>query len=122
MLLLFAFIFAGSASTSYAADLELTKTVNNTTPNLGQSVNFTITVNNTDSGPGDRSAHNVIVNDQLPSNLTYVSYHASQGTYNSATGVWTVGTIGEDSFATINITAIANTVGTTTNTARTGCD
>ena len=81
-----------------------------------------ITVNNTDGGPGDRSAHNVIVNDQLPSNLTYVSYHASQGTYNNATGVWTVGTIGEDSFATINITAIANTVGTTTNTARTGCD
>ncbi len=74
MLLLFAFIFAGSASTSYAADLELTKTVNNTTPNLGQSVNFTITVKNRDSGPGDRSAHNVIVNDQLPSNLTYVSH------------------------------------------------
>ena len=120
MLLLFAFIFAGSASTSYAApDLHIDKSVNNTTPNLGQSVNFTVTVTNRDNHDW---AYNVRVTDQLPSNLTYVSHQASQGTYNATTGLWNVGTLEDDwDSATLRITAIANTVGTTTNRANTSC-
>ena len=33
------------------------------------------------------------VQDLLPAGLTFVSATATQGTYNSVTGVWTVGTV-----------------------------
>ena len=124
MLLMFAFIIAGSASTSYAADLTLTKTVNNTAPNLGQSVNFTVKVNNTESRwwVVTKTAYNVRITDKLPANLTYVSHSASPGTsYNPTTGLWDVGTLNVDAAATLNITAIVNVVGTTTNTANGSC-
>ncbi|NJN76168.1 MAG: DUF11 domain-containing protein, partial [Synechococcaceae cyanobacterium RL_1_2] len=70
-----------------SADLSLTKTVDNASPNVGDNVVYTVTVNNT--GPSD--ATNVDVTDQLPAGLTYVS-DDSGGAYNSGTGVWTVGT------------------------------
>jgi len=48
------------------ADISVTKTVNNATPNVGDSVTFTITVAN--AGPG--SGTNLIVADLLPTGLT----------------------------------------------------
>lgn len=124
MLLLFAFIFAGSVSTSSAVDLTLNKTVNNTAPNLGDRVNFTVTVNNAESRWWiiHKTAYNVKITDRLPStNLTYVSHSASQGTYNNATGLWDVGDLPNFASATLNITAIVNVVGRTTNTANGSC-
>src|SRR5262249_14991459 len=52
-------------------------------------VTFTIAL--TDLGPDD--ATNVRVNDLLPAGLTFVSATPSQGTYDSATGGWDVGTV-----------------------------
>jgi large repetitive protein len=82
------------------ADLSLAKTVNNAAPNVGDNVTFTLTVNNA----GSDDATNVVVTDQLPAGLTYVSDNSS-GTYNAGTGVWTIGTISNGSNASLTITA-----------------
>ncbi|MCA9225457.1 MAG: hypothetical protein KDA47_07590, partial [Planctomycetales bacterium] len=50
--------------------------------------------------------------------LTFVSATPSQGTYNSGTGVWTVGTINSAANATLTITATVASTGTKTNTAQ----
>ena len=58
-------------------DLALTKTVNDPTPNVGDSVTFTVTFTN--NGPD--TATGVQVTDLLPAGLTFVSATPSQGTY-----------------------------------------
>ncbi len=95
------------------AALELTKTVNNATPNVGQNVVFTQTLTNL--GPG--VATDVTTTDVLPAGLTFVSSTANEGSYNSTTGVWTVGTVANGSTATLQMTATVTTPGTKTNTA-----
>ena len=70
------------------ADLSLTKTVDNSSPNIGDNIIFTITAIN--NGPSN--ATGVVVNDLLPAGLTYVSDNGG-GTYNSATGNWTIGNL-----------------------------
>ncbi|HEX8170479.1 MAG TPA: Ig-like domain-containing protein [Thermoanaerobaculia bacterium] len=94
------------------ADLSLTKTVNFSTPSVGQGVTFTITLSNA----GPHSATNVDVTDLLPSGLTYVTSNPSQGTYDSSTGVWDVGTV-TTSGATMTITATVTSKTAVTNTA-----
>jgi large repetitive protein len=90
--------------TPQQADLAITKTVNNATPNVGDNVTFTITVTN--NGPD--AATGVQVTDQLPAGLTYVSDNGA-GAYISGTGVWTVGTIAFPGTATLEITALVTT-------------
>ncbi|MDE2399779.1 MAG: DUF11 domain-containing protein [Patescibacteria group bacterium] len=96
-----------SVSASFAADevrtssdLSIAKSVDNQTPNIGSNVVYTITVHN--AGPD--SANSVVVNDVLPAGVTYVSDDGA-GAYVSGTGVWTVGTLANDSSATLHITA-----------------
>jgi large repetitive protein len=83
------------------ADLALAKTVSNPSPNVGSTVTYTITVSNA----GADSATGVSINDLLPAGLNYASDTPSQGTYNSGTGVWTVGTIANGANATLAIDA-----------------
>src|SRR5262249_40687890 len=71
------------------ADLQVTKSVNNATPNVGDTVTFIVTVTNLGPGP----ATGVTIQDLLPAGLTFVSATPSQGTYDSTTGVWAVGTV-----------------------------
>jgi uncharacterized repeat protein (TIGR01451 family) len=98
---------------SAVADLSLTKTVSNNTPNVGSNVTFTITVNN--AGPSD--ATGVTVTDQLPSGYTYVSDNGA-GAYNSATGIWTIpGTIANGGSAALTITATVLATGVYSNVA-----
>lgn len=99
--------------TPQVADVSLTKTVSNATPNVGDNVTFTITATN--DGPNDASS--VTVGDALPAGTTYVSDLPSQGTYNDATGVWTVGTIANGASATLQIVASVDTIGAKTNTS-----
>jgi uncharacterized repeat protein (TIGR01451 family) len=95
-------------------DLSLTKTVSTATPNRNQNVTFTITVTNA----SDRdNATGVAVTDLLPSGLAFVSATPSQGTYNSATGLWTVGNVDEGASATLQVIATVTSSGTKTNTA-----
>ena len=100
-----------------AADLRITKTVNDTTPDEGQTVTFTIKVMNL----GEAGADNIFIGDLLPTTLTWVSDTANQGTYDEVTGEWDVDTLAKGVEKTLTIVAIVNagTAGTDiTNTAR----
>ncbi len=96
------------------ADLSLTKTVDNSIPMVGQLVLFTLSVTNA----GPLSATNVVVTDLLTAGLSFNSSMPSQGTYNSATGLWTIGTITSGSTVTLQIAATVATGGRKTNTAQ----
>ncbi|BAY65999.1 Cna B domain protein [Calothrix brevissima NIES-22] len=113
---IFEFILPPPVQPPTGADLELTQTVSNATPTGGENVTFTLRLNN----KGPQSTNNVTVTDQLPTGLTFVSATASQGSYNSSTGVWTVGTVNSGSSLTLNLVARVNTTPTTiiTNTAQ----
>src|SRR5262249_35915098 len=83
------------------ADLQIAKTVSNATPNVGDTIGFTITLSNL----GPSLATNVEVTDLLPSGLAFISAVPSQGTYVSATGVWTVGTVSTPAPQTLQLQA-----------------
>ncbi len=85
-----------------AADLNVNQTVNNTHPSTGSTVNYTVTVTNN----GPNAVNNVALNDLLPSTyFSNVSSSADTGSYNSATGVWNIGTLGAGATATLTLTA-----------------
>jgi large repetitive protein len=95
------------------ADLSLDKSVSNSTPLVATNIDFTLSVTN--SGPD--TATGVQVTDVIPSGFAYVSHSASQGTYNSGTGVWSVGTLVINQTETLTITVTVNVSGSYTNYA-----
>ncbi|WP_009631938.1 DUF11 domain-containing protein [Synechocystis sp. PCC 7509] len=99
-----------------SVDLAVAKIVNNSTPNVGDSVIFTITVTNPITSP--TAATNVGLSDILPPGLTYQSNTVSTGTYNSGTGVWSIASLNPGVTATLTITATVATPGAKTNTAQ----
>ncbi len=74
------------------ADLVVTKTVNNASPNVGDLIQFVVTVRN----DGPDIANNVEVTDSFPtSGLQIVGTPiASQGNFDVGSGVWAIGGIG----------------------------
>jgi uncharacterized repeat protein (TIGR01451 family) len=104
---------AGATVTPQQADLALTKTVSNPNPNVGDTITYTVTLTN--NGPA--RATNVTVSDMLPAGLTLVSAVPSQGTYNAATGLWTVGTVPPTIPVTLTLSVIMSDPGPETNTA-----
>ncbi|MFN3619163.1 proprotein convertase P-domain-containing protein [Sphingorhabdus sp.] len=108
-------IYITQAPTSFA-DLSLTKTVSNGNPSSGSNITYTLTVSS--ASTSNVSATGVTVLDVLPAGVTFVSATGT-GSYNNATGVWTVGTIAANSSATINIivTVTASNGTTVTNIA-----
>ncbi|MFC4639126.1 beta strand repeat-containing protein [Deinococcus hohokamensis] len=103
------------------ATLTLTKDVDNTVPNQGDTVTFTITLTNT----GTTGVTGLRVSDVLPAGLTYVgstvtNAAGSASSYNSSTGLWSVrnlGTAAGSNTAVLKITATVTAPGTITNTA-----
>ncbi|MDY0142465.1 MAG: HYR domain-containing protein, partial [Bacteroidales bacterium] len=89
------------------ADLGIVKTVNNSTPYVGDDVVFTLTVTN--YGPTD--ADNVVVTDLLPNGYTYVSHNTLSGTYNNITGIWNIANIPFPGTVILNITGTVNLPG-----------
>lgn len=92
-------------------DLELTKTVSDVTPDASDAISYTVTVNN--NGPHDASG--IEVTDILPTGVTLVTATPSQGSYNSGSGVWTVGNVADGGSATLtfDVTVDAGTEGQT---------
>jgi uncharacterized repeat protein (TIGR01451 family) len=78
-----------STVTPQQSDLALSQVTNDAKPNVGDTISFTVTL--TDKGP--KTATNDTVTDTLPAGLSFVSAFPSQGTYNSGTGIWNVGTV-----------------------------
>jgi uncharacterized repeat protein (TIGR01451 family) len=105
---------AGAALNAGAsADLAIEKTVDNPTPNVGDSVTFTITLSN--NGPDDSTGAEVT--DLLPQGVTLQNAVASQGSYDAASGVWTLGPIANGSTATLALTVSVDQPGAITNIA-----
>ncbi|WP_180856380.1 Ig-like domain-containing protein, partial [Flavobacterium panici] len=100
-------------SVTLCTDLGITKTVDNATPCLGSTVEFTVKVSNL----GGNNVSGVSVNDLLPSGYTYVSSTPSVGVYDSASGSWSIGDVDAQTSVTLKITATINTTGNYTNTA-----
>ncbi|HEX6641825.1 MAG TPA: IPTL-CTERM sorting domain-containing protein, partial [Thermoanaerobaculia bacterium] len=102
------------------ADLAITKTTNSTTAPNGSTVTYTITVTN--NGPD--AATNVVVNDDLPAGLQFVSAVPSQGSC-SGTDPFScsLGTLNDGASATITVQALVTaTSGTVSNTATVTAD
>jgi uncharacterized repeat protein (TIGR01451 family) len=104
---------ASATETPQQADLELSKTVSDSTPNVGDTITYTVILSN----DGPDSATNVTVEDLLPAGLTFVSDVPSQGTYDSSTGIWTVGTVTTTATQTLLIRAMVVSPAAQTNTA-----
>lgn len=85
------------------ADLQIVKLVDNPTPNLNSEVVWTILVTN--NGPED--AENVVVNDNLPAGVEYVSDSSTAGSFDLAAGVWEIGDLANGESALLQITSIA---------------
>ena len=96
-----------------SADLRLTQTVSNSSPEVGESVTFVVTLHN----DGPDAGTNLSVRDQVPAGLTLQSFVASQGSYNSLTGVWAAGTIAAGGNATLSLVTRVEAAGTQTNFA-----
>jgi uncharacterized repeat protein (TIGR01451 family) len=94
-------------------DLSLTNSVDEPSPNVSDPVVFTITLAN--AGPED--ATGVQVTNTLPGTLTFVSATPSQGSFDSGTGIWTVGDVNASAGATLEITATVTTSDPATDTA-----
>jgi uncharacterized repeat protein (TIGR01451 family) len=105
---------AATVDAPAAADLKLAKSATSGIVNVGQQVTFTVTVTN----DGPDAATGVAVTDQLPAGLTFVSGNATIGTYDSGSGIWTVGTINNGQTATLTIVATLATAGAKINTAQ----
>ena len=75
--------------TTLEADLEAGIMVDDSTPNEGDLVDLTITLRNTGPDPST----GVQATDLLPAGLSYATHFATQGSYESDTGLWTVGAL-----------------------------
>ena len=92
-------------------DLSVNKTVNNENPYNGDEIIYEIVISNN----GVDNATNVIVSDNLPNGLIYVSSDASKGSYDATTGLWTVGDLAIGETVKLTITVLVNKSGNLTN-------
>src|SRR5262249_18510835 len=104
---------SSATATPQQADLAVTKTVSDATPNVGDTsdVSSAVTNNSTDDATG------VTMQDLLPPGLAFVSATPTEETYDSATRVWTVGTVTTTVPQTLTITATVDSPDAQTNTA-----
>lgn len=87
------------------ADLAITKTVNISHPNAGDTITYTVTVIN--NGPDD--ATGVEISDKLPLGVTYISTHTvSYGQYDSGSGIWAISILPGRTKAELTINAIVD--------------
>src|SRR5262249_4029669 len=84
------------------ADLVVGKSVSNPTPNVGETITYTIRVTN--AGPD--TATGVVVLDALPPQVSFQSSAASAGSYDPATGTWTVRGVAVGATQTLTLTAL----------------
>jgi uncharacterized repeat protein (TIGR01451 family) len=101
-------LYLTSVPSSYA-DLSLTKSVSNAAPAFGASINYVLSVTN--ASGSTLTATGVTVQDNLPAGFNFTGA-SGFGSYNSATGVWTVGSIPAGVTRTLTISGtVAATAG-----------
>ncbi len=94
-----------STVTPLQADLAITKDASDPKPQVGSTFNYVIEVANL----GTDTASNVVVNDLLPTGVTYQSDIATTGNYVAGTGVWTIGVMSTGDRQTLTITVLVTT-------------
>ena len=97
-----------------AADLDLSMSVSSPTVLVGGTVTYTLTVTNNGGDP----AYAIDVQEAFPAFplLNPTTSTASQGSYNPATGLWNLGSLGSGFSATLSLGVTApNTAGALTN-------
>lgn len=87
------------------ADLSLTKSVSSAAPATGSSISYTLAVTNASGSPA--TATGVTVLDTLPAGFSFTSA-TGFGSYNSTTGVWTVGSVPPGATRTLTISGTVN--------------
>ena len=100
-----------------AANVSVHKTVSNPKPEQGSRDSYLITATNAGPDP----AQGVVVVDELPAGLTFVSASASAGSarVNGSTVTWTLGTLSAHGSATLTIVVVVTaSTGKVTNTAK----
>jgi uncharacterized repeat protein (TIGR01451 family) len=80
------------------ADLSVSKDVDKHLPVEGDTVIYTFIVTNT----GPVTATTINMTDSLPGGITYQSDSPSQGTYDSGSGIWSIGNLADGASATLN--------------------
>ncbi|MCE1187686.1 MAG: choice-of-anchor A family protein [Ignavibacteria bacterium] len=82
-------------------DIRVTKSVDNNAPQNNDIITYSVTaVNN-----GPANATGVKVSDMLPAGLVFNSANASKGSYDAASGLWTIGNLAKNESATLQIKA-----------------
>ena len=98
------------------ADVQVTSSVSNATPNQNEDIVYTIVVSNN----GPNNATNVSLTNVLPAGLTIRGYNTTLGSVNTDTGEWNIGTIATGSSQTLTIYARPTVTGALTlNSAQT---
>lgn len=94
-------------TTVTCTDLSITQQVSSMSPVEGNELSFNITVENI----GPNTATGVNVTYLLPTGYTFISATSSLGSYNSITGVWTIGNFANSATANLVVRAIVKTNG-----------
>ena len=89
----------GYKSAPAQTDLKLTKTASKSTVKKGDTLSYLLTLENT----SDVDATGVIVNDKLPTGVTYVDYLPVTATYDKTSGDWNVGSVPAKTTVTLTI-------------------
>ncbi len=101
-------ILMTDSSSDDQVDLEVSKFVSPSSPMEGELITYTVVVTNN----GPITATNVRITDTLPNDLTLAGYSLSSSpygqTYSLLTGLWEIGTLGDDSSATLKLIARVN--------------
>lgn len=87
-------------------DISLDKAVDKVSAKRGETLVYTLTVSNSGSDPST----GVQITDTLPAGVTWVQDDGgvSNGTYNAATGIWSVGNLAKNESKILKITARVN--------------
>src|SRR5262249_19352335 len=104
---------AAITNVAAAADLAVGKVVDRTEALVGDTATFTVTVANRGPSP----ATGVAVADTLPSGFTLTSATPAQGSYNPATGTWTIGAIPAGAATTLTMVGTLTSAGVLVNNA-----
>lgn len=96
-----------SIEVAQSADLFVKKYVNNTSPDFGEIIKWSVVVSN--NGPD--IATNVQVNDLLDEGLIFVKSSSTKGSYDAKSGIWTIDSLAPETDETLNIYCKVNKIG-----------
>lgn len=96
-----------SIEVASSADLFVKKYVNNTAPDFGEIIKWSVVVSN--NGPD--IATNVQVNDLLDDGLIFVKSSSTKGSYDVKSGIWAIDSLAPETDETLNIYCKVNKIG-----------